>query len=199
MIKSMTGYGKCSEVINGREISVELKSVNHRFFEFSSRIPRAYGFLDEKIKSFVQSKVARGKIEAYVSVVNRETSDFQISVNEAVAKGYVEALRTLCEPLELQDDLRLSTVSRFPDVFTVLKEETDEEALWLDIKSVAEKAIEAFVNMRTKEGESLKADILSRLVLIEDMVSKVNERSAERNEEYRQRLYSKIKEVVESL
>ncbi len=199
MIKSMTGYGKCSEVINGREISVELKSVNHRFFEFSSRIPRAYGFLDEKMKSFVQSKVARGKIEAYVSVVNRETSDFQISVNEAVAKGYVEALRTLCEPLELQDDLRLSTVSRFPDVFTVLKEETDEEALWLDIKSVAEKAVEAFVNMRTKEGVSLKADILSRLVLIEDMVSKVNERSAERNEEYRQRLYSKIKEVVESL
>ena len=198
MVSSMTGYGKCTEILNGREITVEIKSVNHRFFEFSSRIPRAYGFLEEKIKSFVQSKVSRGKIEVLVSVINVETADTVISVNEAVAKGYIDALRTLCEPLGVDDDIRLSTVSRFPDVFTVTRADTDEEILWNDVKSVAETAVEAFVEMRRIEGQNLKTDLLSRLVNIEELVSKVEERSPQRVAEYRERLYKKISEVLEN-
>ena len=198
MVRSMTGYGKCTEILGGREITVEIKSVNHRFFEFSARFPRVYGFLEEKIKSFVQSRVSRGKIEVNVSVINIETADTKISVNEEVAKGYIDALRTLCEPLGVVDDLRLSSVARFPDVFTVTKADTDEEMLWNDVREVLSKAVEAFAKMREREGESLRADFLNRLVNIENLVSSVEERSPKRVEEYRERLYKKISEVLSS-
>ncbi|MBE6788568.1 MAG: YicC family protein [Ruminococcaceae bacterium] len=198
MVSSMTGYGKCTEILNGREITLEIKSVNHRFFEFSSRMPRAYGFLEEKIKSYVQSRVSRGKIEVGVSIVNVETADTKISVNETVAKGYVDALRELCEPLGIADDIRLSTVARFPDVFTVTKGDTDEEMLWGDVKSVAEKAVDAFIAMREREGENLKKDLLCRLENIEELVKEVEKRSPKRVQEYRDRLYKKISEVLAS-
>lgn len=196
MVSSMTGFGKCTELLNGREITVEIKSVNHRYFEFSARVPRAYGFLEEKLKSFVQKKVARGKVEIGVFIVNIETSDTKISANEEIAKGYIEALRSLCEPLGVTDDIRLSSVARFPDVFSVTREETDEDSLWLDVVSVAEKAVDAFSEMRASEGQNLKTDLLNRLITIEGLVSKVEERSPERVKEYRERLYQKISEVL---
>ncbi len=196
MVSSMTGFGKCTELINGREITVEIKSVNHRYFEFSARVPRAYGFLEEKLKSFVQKRVARGKVEIGVFIVNIETSDTKISANEEVAKGYIEALRSLCEPLGVADDIRLSSVARFPDVFSVTREETDEDQLWIDVVSVAEKAVAAFSEMRAQEGQNLKNDLLNRLVTIENLVSKVEERSPERVKEYRERLYQKISDVL---
>ena len=198
MISSMTGYGKHTEILNGREITVEIKSVNHRFFEFSSRIPRAYGFLEEKIKSYVQSRVARGKTEVGISIISVETADTKIAVNEPVAKGYIDALRELCEPLGVADDIRLSTVARFPDVFTVTRGDTDEDELWNDVKSVAEKAVDAFIEMRMREGENLKNDLLTRLVNIEELVTEVEKRSPERVREYRERLFKKISEVLES-
>ena len=198
MVSSMTGFGKCTELIGGREITVEIKSVNHRYFEFSARVPRVYGFLEEKLKSYVQKKVARGKIEVGVFIVNIETTDTKISANETLAKGYVDALRTLCEPLGVTDDIRLSTVARFPDVFSVTREETDEAQLWLDVESVAEKAVSAFSQMRALEGENLKNDLKSRLETIETLVSKVEERSPQRVAEYRERLYQKISEVLSS-
>ncbi len=198
MISSMTGFGKSTELINNREITVEIKSVNHRYFEFSARTPRAYAFLEEKIKSFVQKKVSRGKVEVNVFIVNVGESDTKIVANEAVAKGYVDALRELCEPLDVADDIRLSTISRFPDVFTVTREETDEEALWADVESVLKDAVEAFCSMRRTEGDNLKTDLLSRLVTIENLVAKVEERSPQRVQEYRDRLYQKISEVVAS-
>lgn len=198
MVSSMTGFGKCTELINGREITVEIKSVNHRYFEFSARVPRAYGFLEEKLKSFVQKRVARGKVEIGVFIVNIETSDTKICANEEVAKGYIEALRSLCEPLGVTDDIRLSSVARFPDVFSVTREETDEDQLWIDVASVAEKAVAAFSEMRLQEGQNLKNDLSNRLVTIETLVSKVEERSPERVREYRERLYQKISEVLQN-
>ena len=198
MIKSMTGFGRGKYENEGRTYTVEIKSVNHRYFEFSARVPRAYGFLEEKLKSFVQKKVARGKIEIGVFIVNIETSDTKISANEEVAKGYIEALRSLCEPLGVVDDIRLSSVARFPDVFSVTREETDEDSLWLDVVSVAEKAVDAFSQMRVLEGQNLKTDLLNRLITIENLVAKVEERSPERVREYRERLYQKISEVLEN-
>jgi uncharacterized protein (TIGR00255 family) len=194
----MTGFGKSTEVINGREITVEIKSVNHRYFEFSAKFPRAYGFLEEKLKSYVQKKVSRGKIEVSLFIVNIDTSDTKIVANEAVAKGYVDALRSLCEPLELQDDIRLSTICRFSDIFTVTRDETDEIELWSDVESVLEKAVNAFSQMRANEGENMKTDLLSRLVTIENLVSIIEERSPQRVEEYRNRLYQKLTELLES-
>lgn len=196
MIKSMTGYGKNTQMLSGREITVEIKSVNHRFFEFSARFPRAFGFLEERIKSYVQSRVSRGKIEVNVSIVNVEAQDTKIAVNEEVAKGYIEALRSLCEPLGVVDDIRLSSVARFPDVFTITKADTDEEMLWNDVKSVLENAVDAFCQMREREGENLKKDFENRLVNIENFVKNVEERSPKRVEEYRERLYKKISEVL---
>lgn len=196
MIKSMTGYGKNTQMLSGREITVEIKSVNHRFFEFSARFPRAFGFLEERIKSYVQSRVSRGKIEVNVSIVNVEAQDTKIAVNEEVAKGYIEALRSLCEPLGVTDDIRLSSVARFPDVFTITKADTDEEMLWNDVKSVLENAVDAFCQMREREGENLKKDFENRLVNIENFVKNVEERSPKRVEEYRERLYKKISEVL---
>lgn len=183
---------------SGREITVEIKSVNHRYFEFSARFPRAYGFLEEKLKSYVQKRVSRGKIEVSVLIVNTDSSDTKIVANEAVAKGYVDALRSLCEPLDVQDDIRASTISRFPDIFTVTREETDEDALWLDVQSVLECAVNAFVEMRKIEGENLKNDLLSKLCNVEKLVSLVEERSPQRVEEYRNRLYLKLCEVLDS-
>lgn len=198
MISSMTGFGKCTELLSGREITVEIKSVNHRYFEFSARTPRAYAFLEEKIKSFVQKKVSRGKVEVNVLIFNVEDNDTKITANESVAKGYVDALRELCEPLGIQDDIRLSTICRFPDIFTVQHKETDEDALWQDVQLVLSKAVDAFCSMRVSEGENLKTDLLSRLVTIEGLVANVEERSPQRIQEYRDRLYQKISEVVAS-
>ncbi len=198
MISSMTGFGKCTQLLNGREITVEIKSVNHRYFEFSVRCPRAYAFLEEKIKASIQKSVSRGKVEVNVFIVNVEATDTKIAANEAVAKGYVDALRSLSEPLELVDDIRLSTVLRFPDVFSVTREETDEDTLWLDVESVLCCAVDAFCDMRAREGVNLKNDLLSRLVTIEGLVKKVEERSPQRVAEYREKLYKKISEVVSS-
>lgn len=194
----MTGFGKSTELLNGREITVEIKSVNHRYFEFSARVPRAYGFLEEKFKSYVQKKVARGKIEVGVYIVNIDATDTKIMVNESVAKGYVDALRSLCEPLNLQDDIRLSTICRFSDVFSVSRDEADEDLLWNDVEAVLSKAVEAFYEMRRVEGENLKNDLLVRLSSIEKLVSVIEERSPQRVEEYRNRLYKKISEVLEN-
>ncbi len=198
MIRSMTGYGKCTETRNGREIMVELKSVNHRFFEYSARIPRAYGFLEERLKKLLQQKIARGKVEVGVTIVNVESKDAEITVNEPLARGYIEALRTLSQPLNLTDDLRLSTLCRFSDVFTVTRTETDEEALWADVSVVAGGALEAFLCMRQREGESLKADVLERCTAVERLVEQIEERSPQRVAEYRERLRRKLEEVLAS-
>ena len=115
MIKSMTGYGRFQQTIDGREILVEIKSVNHRYFEFSARVPRAYGYLEEKLKSFIQGRVSRGKVDVGVTIFNIEGKDAQIEVNQSIAAGYVNALRNANENLKLKDDLSLSNLIRLPD------------------------------------------------------------------------------------
>ena len=127
MLKSMTGFGRMQEVINKREILVEIKAVNHRYYEFNSRVPRTYGYLDEKLKGFLNGKVSRGKVEVSVSIFNQEGSDAAIEINRSIADGYVTALRGISEDLKLKDDLSLSSVMRLPDIFNVVKTTEDEE------------------------------------------------------------------------
>ena len=129
MIKSMTGYGRAQQIIDGRDILVEIRSVNHRYFEFSSRVPRAYGYLDEKLKSFLQGKVNRGKVEIAVTINIIEGKDALIKVNKSIAKGYIDALREVNEELQLRDDLSLSNLLRFPDTFNIQKNVDDEEEI----------------------------------------------------------------------
>lgn len=196
MIKSMTGFGREHIVANGREIIVEIRSVNHRYYEFTSRTPRAYGYLDEKLKSFLKSGISRGKVEAAVTIYNQEGTDAEIELNKAVAKGYLDALRGAADELDLDDDLTLSNIMRLPDVFTVVKKTDDEEVIWNEVKAVAQVALDRFVEMRSTEGVKMYDDISGRLDYIEATVGKIEAQSPNVTESYRERLYAKIKETL---
>lgn len=198
MIRSMTGYGRSQAVVDTMNITVELKSVNHRYFEFNSRVPRNYGFLDEKLKSYIGSRVSRGKVECYVSLENLEDDEIEILINHSLAKSYLNALKDLAESneLNLRDDLAMSSLARYNDIFTVHKQEADEEKIWSAVKSVAEVAVDKFIAMREAEGEKLKNDILSRANIILDKVSVIEERSPETVKEYNDKLLARINEFL---
>jgi uncharacterized protein (TIGR00255 family) len=194
----MTGYGRYQQVIGCRDILVEIRSVNHRYYEFSCRMPRNMGYLEEKLKSYVKTKVSRGKVEVLVTVNNIEGKDETISVNMNVAKGYVDALRNANEELHLPDDLTLSQLTRFPDVFTVVKTVDDENEIWEAVQTVATQAVQNYMDMRSIEGEKMFNDINTKLDNIEKMVQVVEEASPQTVENYRKRLYDKLSEVLES-
>ena len=198
MIRSMTGYGRAEALIGGRNILVEIRSVNHRYFEFSSRVPRAYGYLESRLKGFLQGKLSRGKVDVNVSIQTIEGTNANVQVNAELAKSYVDALRTLSEPLSLQDDLSLAPICRFSDIFTVSRETEDEDAIWADVLSVAEEAADRFVQMREAEGTKMREDVEGRLDFILSAVEKIEERSPKTVEEYRTRLYNKISEVLQN-
>ena len=196
MIKSMTGFGRERCILDSREILVEIRSVNHRYFEFSARTPKAYGYLDEKLKAFLKNDISRGKIEVSVLIYNQEGTSAQIEVNKEIALGYIDALRNSAEELDLEDDLTLSNIMRLPDIFTVVKVSEDEEVIWNQVKSVAEKALEHFVDMRVTEGMKMYDDIVSRLNFLEDAVGKIEVQSPNTAKAYEERLYAKIKEML---
>lgn len=196
MLKSMTGFGRAQKEIDGYVITVELKSVNHRYFEFSSRVPRQYGFLDEKLKSYINGKVSRGKIECYVTIeaLNSDTAD--VVVNHTLATAYVNALKEIAETYELKDDFGASTISRFPEVLVVRKSDEDEEKLWGYVREVCSEAIDKFVAMREVEGSKMKDDIYSRGQFILDCVSYIEERSPQTVKEYNDKLVERVHELL---
>ena len=196
MVKSMTGYGRHQELIDGMDITVEIKSVNHRYFDFSSRTPRTYGFLDEKLKSYVQSRVSRGKIECYASVNNLEDDSVIVEVNKSLAKGYVDAYKAISEEFGIENNVNAGQIARFSDVLVIRKEEADEEKIWNAVKAVAEKAVDKFIAMRETEGEKLRDDIVSRAELILSKVEYVEKRSPETVKEYTEKLLARMKEVL---
>ncbi len=198
MVRSMTGFGRGHEILNGRDITVEIRAVNHRYYEFSARVPRSLGFLEEKLKTLLNGRINRGKVEVSVLVYNTDNKDEKVSINREVVKDYIDALRSVKDEFSLVDDLSLSNVMRIPDAFTVIKEDADEEQLWADVKSVAEQALAKFIAMREAEGQRLKADCLNRLATIEGWVAIVEERSPLIVEEYRKRLYDKMCDVLSS-
>ena len=141
MVKSMTGYGRAQQMLGGRDITVEIKSVNHRFFEFSARVPRAYGYLEERLKSYVQGQISRGKVEVGVTILTVEGQNAVVEANRELAGAYVDALRKIGEEAGLKDDLTLSTLTRFSDIFTVRREAEDEEEIWAAVRTVADEAV----------------------------------------------------------
>ena len=196
MIKSMTGFGRAEQIIDGRDIIVEIRSVNHRYYEFSARVPRAYGYVEEKLKSFLNGRISRGKVEVSVSISAVEAADTLIEINKAVAKGYVDALRSVGEELGLADDLTLSQLVRLPDIFTVRKTADDEEQIWNSVRTVADEAVSKFVAMREAEGLKMKEDVLERADIIERLVDEVDRLSPISAENYRSKLYSRLCEVL---
>lgn len=196
MIRSMTGYGRHCEMVDGWEITVEIKSVNHRFFEYSSRLPRTYGFLDDKLKTFLQSGIARGKVEVYLSLEAAEVSDSRVTVNMPLAQAYLDALHTMAEDLSVRDDSSVMNLARFPDVLTVRKAEADEEVVWNAVRPVVQVALDKFLRMREHEGARLREDVLSRRELLLQSVTQVEERSPETVREHMQKVESRMRELL---
>lgn len=196
MIKSMTGYGKSEQTIDSLNVTVEIKSVNHRYFEFSARVPREYGFLEEKLKKYCNSLITRGKVECYVSVEDLEEREMEVNVNETLAAGYVKALKELSERFGLKDDISAVTLSRYPDVITLHKASEDEERIWNAVKTVAETAVSKFIEMRETEGSKLREDILSRADYIIECVEFIEGRSPETVREYNEKLKQRMKELL---
>lgn len=196
MIKSMTGFGRAQAEQNHMLITVELKSVNHRYFEFTPRVPRGYGFLEEKLKSFANSRIARGKVECFVTVETLDDNSAEVVVNHTLAGAYVKALTELEERYGLRNDVSASVLSRYPDVFTVRKSELDDEVVWESVRPVAQAAIEQLIQMRQAEGQKLKADIASRGALILDCVSFVEARSPETVKAYNEKLLNRLQELL---
>lgn len=196
MVRSMTGFGRAQETVDGSLITVEIKSVNHRYFEFFAKVPRSCGFLEEKLKSYVSERVSRGKVECYVSIETLDSDDVEVNVNHSLAKGYYDALKELAQRYELNDDISVSTLSRYGDIFSIHKKDADEDKLWADVSSVLQKAVDSFVSMRETEGEKLKADVLSRADYIIDCVSFIEERSPQTVKEYNEKLLARMQEVL---
>ena len=196
MIRSMTGYGRDQQLLHGRSITVEIRSVNHRYFEFSCRAPRGCAFLEDRLKRALQSAISRGKVEVALTLQTVESRNTSVAVDHALAGQYITALRALGEEYSLPDDLTLSTICRLPDIFTLCRGEEDEEELAADVLLVLQNALKQFVAMRETEGERLKADVLSRLVAMEEHLTFVEERSPQTIAEYRARLTAKLTELL---
>lgn len=197
MIKSMTGYGRAQSVVDGMNITVEVKSVNHRFFEFSSKTPRSYGFLEEKLKSFFMNRLTRGKMECYVSIETVEEPAVVIELNHPMIKSYLAAYNELSETYNLENDIKVSDIVKTPDIFSVHHQEINEEKIWNAVSVVAQDALSKFVEMRQAEGQRLKDDVGSRLEIILENVAFVEERSPETVKEYNEKLLARLKELLE--
>lgn len=197
MIKSMTGFGRCRTVLHGREISVEIKSVNHRFFEFSCRTPKGYGFLDDKLKALVNSRVFRGKIDMFVTVGAAEDTPAEVKINHSLVSGYINAMKEISETYGIENDVTVTAISRFPDVYTVSKAPENEEEITADVLEAANTAIDGFIAMREAEGEKMKADILGRAEVILATVDEIDERSPQTVKEYEERLLDRINRTLQ--
>ncbi len=198
VIKSMTGYGRAQKILNGRDILVEIRSVNHRYYEYSSRVPRAFNYVDEKLKALLKQGISRGKVEVNVTINNIEGRDTEIALNKGAAEGYVNALRSVSAELGLEDDLTLSKLIKLPDIFNIQKTPDNEEQVWDDVAAVAGEALDKFVSMRETEGEKLRNDVLEKSDLILKMVGQVEALSPKTVENYRGKLYQKLSELLES-
>ncbi|MFI3170574.1 MAG: YicC/YloC family endoribonuclease [Faecalibacterium sp.] len=196
MILSMTGFGRMGAVLSGREITVELRSVNARYFEYSSRIPRNCNYMDHALKKTLGQKISRGKVELSLTIQTVGAAETVVVPNVALADSYRKALRDMGETLGVKNDVTVGMLSRFPEVLAVRQTETDEEQLMADVITVCEGALAKFIEMRASEGAKMKEDILSRLVRIEGYLAEIERFSEGRVEAYTARLAEKLNKIL---
>ena len=198
LIKSMTGYGRAVETVNGREFTVELRSVNNRYLDCSVRMPRVLSFAEDAVKQAVKRSVSRGKVDVFISLRTEGGEEARVSLNKAVLEGYLTAMRQMVADHGVADDISVSAVARMPEVFVIEKPEVDEEQLMTDLLSVVGKALEGYDAMRCTEGQALDRDLRSRGQTILELVSQVEQGNAQTVVDYRARLETKLKEVLEN-
>ena len=198
MVKSMTGYGRAVETVNGREFTVEIRSVNNRYLDCTVKLPRSFSFAEEAVKAAVKAAVSRGKVDVYISVRSETEADVQVTLNKPVLEGYLAAMRQMVADYGVKDDISVSTLSRMSDVFVVDKPKADEDQLKADLLSVVDKALQAYDAMRVTEGLALENDLRSRANTILELVAQVEELNPKTVSDYRKRLEEKMREVLEN-
>ena len=196
MVKSMTGYGRAVETVNGREFTVELRSVNNRYLDCNVKLPRSLTFAEEAVKQAVKGTISRGKVDVFITVRSEGASDVKISLNAAMVEGYLSAMKQMVTEYGVQDDISVSVISRMPDVFTVEKPEVDEQQLLADLLGVVKQALAAYDAMREAEGKALENDLRSRGNTILELVAQVEAGNGQTVSDYRIRLENKLKEVL---
>ena len=197
MLRSMTGYGRGEDTLGGRRIVFEIKSVNHKYFEFNSRLPRGYQFLEDKLKAYIQGKISRGKVDVFLQIETLEEADVQVLVNHSLAGAYLAALRELKDRYRLPDEPSLALLSKYSDVFSVHRAPEDEDAVWDSVRQVADQAVQGFLRMREAEGARMREDILEKAGEIIRLVDKIEAITPETVEAYRERLRGKIEELLQ--
>lgn len=197
MIKSMTGFGRCEVLKDSRKFTVELKSVNHRYLDVNIRMPKKLNFFETSIRTLLKSYADRGKVDIFITYEDLSQSQVSVKYNAALAAEYLKYLNQMAEEFSLDNDVRVSTLSRYPEVFTMEECSEDEDELWNGLKEALEGAFSQFVEMRTKEGEGLKEDILLKLDLLSEQIRFIEERSPQIIAEYRTKLEEKMRELLE--
>ena len=198
MVKSMTGYGRARQTLHGRDITVEVRSVNNRYLDCTVKVPRTYFFAEDAVKSRVQKAVSRGKVDVFITIDATGADETVVAVNEPLARGYYEALTKIRDMFSLEGELTAAVLAKFPDVLTVTKAEEDLESVAGDICAVLDEALEAYNAMRAVEGVKLCEDIAGRVTTIETVVGKVEERSPQTVAAYREKLTARMQEVLQS-
>ena len=198
MIKSMTGYGRAVETVNGREFTVELRSVNNRYLDCSVRLPRMVSFAEDAVKQAVKQSVSRGNVDVFITIRSEGGDEAQVSLNAPVLEGYLAAMRQMVADYGVADDISVSAVSRLPEVFVIEKPQVDEEQLQKDLLAVVAQALSNYDAMRRTEGEALDKDLRSRGATILELVAQVEQGNAQTVVDYRARLEAKLREVLEN-
>ena len=196
MVKSMTGYGRAVETVNGREFTVEIRSVNNRYLDCTVKLPRSLTFAEEAVKQAVKGTITRGKVDVFITVRSEGASDVKITLNAAMVEGYLAAMKQMVTGYGVRDDISVSVISRMPDVFTVEKPEVDEQQLLAELLGVVQKALTAYDAMREAEGKALENDLRSRGNTILELVAQVEAGNGQTVSDYRIRLENKLKEVL---
>ena len=196
LVKSMTGYGRAVETVNGREFTVELRSVNNRYLDCTVKLPRSLSFAEDAVKQAVKQSISRGKVDVFITVHSEGAADVKVTLNEPMVEGYLTAMKQMVDKYGVQDDISVSLLSRMNEVFTVEREEVDEEQLLADLMGVVGKALESYDAMRAAEGKALENDLRSRGNTILELVSQVEAGNGQTVQDYRIRLYNKLKEVL---
>ena len=198
MIKSMTAFGRARGTVGGKDITVEIRSVNNRFFDCSVKLPRSFSFLEEKIKPYLQSRsISRGKVDVYIGIEIIDSPQTDIVIDEGYTEAYIKALRSLGERFGLPDDISIMRVAQNRDIFIIKSSEEDTEKEWCDIRVVLDEALDKFITGRTREGENIERDLVAKIESIRGSVNEIEKLSLSDVETYRQKLETKLRDMLE--
>ena len=196
MIKSMTGFGRCEITENNRKFTVEMKAVNHRYLDVNVKMPKKLNFFESSIRNELKNYISRGKVDVFITYEDLSENVSNVHYNKELAAEYLKYLREMQQDFGLEDDIRVSTLSKYPDVFTMEENEGDEEEIWKELKKALDGASEMFVQSRITEGENLKNDLIAKLDGMLKLVDFIAERSPQIIAEYRQKLQDKVNEML---